>query len=214
MDSEALTSSQTLQLRPARALDSLLLTPWSSSTLALSEPPAISTSTLPGRTTVRVFALWRNDYAAQDPINNYDLDGKSCKWAGVFGHWAKKACHKIASPAVTIRDELEAQANAANASVASAAMGSGRVQPQGPISGPANSPSPLQHSAMHTASCFLGASGVILAITGGIIEPFEARAAAREGGSSVLSNWVGRAHGTAGSALLVGWGATGFCGIK
>jgi len=96
MDSEALTSSQTLQLRPAAALDSLLLTPWSSSTLALSEPTAISTSTLPERTTVRVFALWRNDYAGQDPINDYDLNGESACSKGGWLSWTG-ICHPIRS---------------------------------------------------------------------------------------------------------------------
>lgn len=53
----------------------LALGPWSTSTSAHSELPSISTSTLPERTTVRVIALWRNDYAGQDPTNSYDLAG-------------------------------------------------------------------------------------------------------------------------------------------
>lgn len=91
MDSDPLPSNPTLQLHPATP-DSLQLTPWSSSTPALSELPAISTSTLPERTTVRVFALWRNDYAGQDPINNYDLAGTVASGEN-GGEWDSGICN-------------------------------------------------------------------------------------------------------------------------
>ncbi len=153
------------------------------------------------------------DYAGQDPINKYDLDGKSCKWAGHFGHWAKKACHKVASPAVTIRDEFKAQVNAANASVASAAMGGQSAKPQGPISGSKNSPSPVQQSAMHQASCALGAGALALGYVGGVLELGEVWEAKQAGQVAVksLGSKVADFHSSAAALLGVGWGVTGHC---
>jgi RHS repeat-associated protein len=159
------------------------------------------------------------DYAGQDPTNQYDFSGQTCQWAGhipLFGHWAKKECHKAASPFVTARDEVKAQAQAADANVAVASMGGNpsQVKPGGPVSGPMNSPSPTGQSGTHTASCLLGATGLILWTTGGTIETaelWEARSAGQAIGKTILSNRVGRAYSTAGSVALVGWGATGFC---
>ena len=111
-------------------------------------------------------------YAGDDPINHDDLNGQSCKWAGYFGKWAKKVCHKIASPAVTARDELKAQAQAANATAVSESTGGGTVQAEGPISGPANSPAPITNQfgvctangklKLGGAAILLGVGGVLL----------------------------------------------------
>ena len=155
-------------------------------------------------------------YADQDPIDRYDPDGTSCKWAGVFGHWAKQECHKIAAPAVTIRDEFKAQVVAVDSSVVSTAIGAGPVKPKGPVSGAANSPSPIQRNGVHAASCLMGWTGLMLWGVGATIEGFETKAASLEGsaiGRSVLSQVVGRLHTWPGTLMIIGSAGTGGCGL-
>ena len=174
----------------------------------------MTTQALTRTTRTETTAEYGYDYAGQDPINNYDLDGRSCKWAGIFGHLGKKACHKIASPAVTIRDEFTADVNAADASVASAAMGGPPVAPNGPISGPAKSGSPLAGGAVHAASCVAGGVGLVWWVTAGTAELGEVFGAKSSSqlAKGIIGSYVGK-RATWGSVLVGISGATGACGL-
>jgi hypothetical protein len=145
------------------------------------------------------------DYAGQDAVDDYDLDGNSCKWAGHLGGWLKKKCHAVSSPLVTLRDELKARLSAANASAASEALGGGKVSPTGPLSAPASSS--LQGSTDKLVQCSLFVTGGMLAASGGPIEAFETREAVKAGasaGTSILRWGVGRSFLGASGLAFVG----------
>ena len=86
---------------------------------------AFATSTLSTDERVRT-TLNFYDYAGQDPINAYDLNGQSCKWMkhiSWFGDWLSDKCHGAAEPFDAAASEFSAQVSAAGASVATGAMG-------------------------------------------------------------------------------------------
>jgi RHS repeat-associated protein len=151
-------------------------------------------------------SLNKYEYAGQDPINQYDLDGRSCRWFGRLGGWAMKKCRTVVSPAVTARDELRAQMTAA---YLSALLGR-KIQPNGPISSAARSPSP----GMRAASCVMGFTGIVVFYTGGTIMIFEAASArGATWGAKLLGSRVGSIHEMSGAILITGSAVTGACGV-
>ena len=150
------------------------------------------------------------DYSGQDPINRYDLDGRSCKFAGhipLVGKSAKNACHAVASPAVALRDEFKAQAAAATSSAVNESMGGGKVQPRGPISGPLSRNAPNK-ALRNATSCVAGITGIIWLTTGALATKTELEAGV---GAKGLATGFAAAREGIGSGLVIGSAATGGC---